>query len=90
MAAFESMSKVAEIADLHTNEVMRDGRAITIRPKTGASTWLKLTKRLTTCKVLNVAGRMAHYREKAKRQENVHFFMGRKESPQKRQQLRLG
>ena len=56
MAVFESMSRVAEIADLHINEVTRGRKAITIRPKTGARTWLKTNKKVHNMQCLECNG----------------------------------
>lgn len=81
VVAFESMSRVAEIANLCVDEVTPDGRTITIRPKTGASTWLRLTKRLSASGVLNAAERIAHYRERAERRGTRNLFEGTKGRP---------
>lgn len=81
VVAFESMSRVAEIANLRVDEVSPDGKTITIRPKTGASTWLKLTKRLSTSRDLNAAGRIARYRERAERRGTLNLFEGAKGKP---------
>lgn len=80
-AAFESMSRVGEIACLQVEDVARDGRTVAVRPKTGAKTWRKLTKRLSSTGGFNAARRLAHYRESARRQGRQNLFVGKGGKP---------
>lgn len=46
--AFVTMSRVGEIAALEVGDVVGDGEAIDVRPKTGAREWSKLRKRVSS------------------------------------------
>lgn len=77
LVAFESMSRVGEIAALQVEEVAADGRTILVRPKTGAKTWLKLMKRVSDTRGFNAAERLVHYRRQAIRRGKKSLFRGR-------------
>lgn len=81
LAAFESMSRVAEIASLEVDDVSPDGRTIMVRPKTRAQTWLKLTKRLSGRGGFNAAERLVLHRERARREGRTYLFVGRHDKP---------
>lgn len=75
--AFATMSRVGEVASVLVDDVAPGGGAITLRPKTHAKTWLKLTKRVADTQGLRAAEILERYRKEARRTGNKALFTGR-------------
>lgn len=65
LVAFGTMSRVGEVATLETNNVSVDGATISVRPKTGARTWQRLTKKVSSLHGLRAPERLRKRREEA-------------------------
>lgn len=76
--AFVTMSRVGEISTLRVEDVAPNGDTILIRPKTGARTWLKLTKRVSNVGGLRAAERLEEYRKRAIQEGRELLFTGKK------------
>lgn len=74
IVAFATVSRVGEIAALGVENVARDGSALALRPKTGARTWVRLTKRVTNAGGLEAADRLRMQREAAAKQGRTGVF----------------
>lgn len=72
--AFATVSRVGEIVALNVENVAQDGSALSLRPKTGAKTWLRLTKRVTNGEGVDAADRLARWREEAAKQGRTGIF----------------
>lgn len=75
--AFATVSRVGEIVALNVENVAEDGSALSLRPKTGAKTWLRLTKRVTNREEVDAADRLARWREEAAKQGKTGIFTNR-------------
>lgn len=78
IVAFATVSRVGEIAALEIENVARDGSTLALRPKTGAKTWVRLTKRVTNAGGLAAADRLRHRREVATKQGQTCVFADRR------------
>lgn len=76
--AFATVSRVGEVAAIEVENVARDGSALSLRPKTGARTWLRLTKRVTNAAGLDAADRLARRREEARREGREGVFTSKR------------
>lgn len=76
LIAYVTMSRMGEIAALEVENVAADGNTISVRPKTGAKTWLRLTKCVPSARGLRAAERLQHHREAAKRERRKLLFPG--------------
>lgn len=77
MIAYMTMSRMGEIAALEVEDVGKRGEKISIRPKTSAKTWLRLTKRVPNTRGLPAADTLERYREAARRERRRLLFPGR-------------
>lgn len=75
--AFVTVSRVGEIAALCAAHVAEDGAAISIRPKTLASTGRRLEKVVTNTEGLATADILREYRRRAVEQGRARLFVGR-------------
>ena len=75
--AFATMSRVGEVAALETSNVSSDGSTILIRPKTGARTWQRMAKRVSSLHGLRARERLRKRREEADRKGRKSLFPGK-------------
>ena len=78
VVAFATVSRVGEVAAIEVENVAQDGSALSLRPKTGARTWLRLTKRVTNAAGLDAADRLARRREEARREGREGVFTNKR------------
>lgn len=81
VAAFATMSRVGEVTTLETSNVSADGGTISIRPKQGARTWQRLTKRVSNLHGLRAAERLERRRKEAMKKGRLLLFPGRSGKP---------
>lgn len=74
--AFATVSRVGEVAALEVGHVAPDGSSLSLRPKTGARTWLGLVKRVSNAPGLRAADILAGRREEARKRGHKLLFRG--------------
>ena len=81
LVAFVTMSRVGEIATLQVEDVAPGGEVIELRPKTGARTWLKLRKKVSSTRGLRAAEALRSYRDEARAKGRRGLFCDKDNKP---------